>query len=120
MKANTYVCTNCKTVVELSTKPKRSFMGFFRIQCPECKKEFRYPLTTGYEVVYWLLLIGNVLWISSIVARGNTVIPNPVGIVVLVYVIVSLLKSSQLKRQIAELDAEVKGTAPHGSGTTAK
>ena len=107
MKENTYVCTNCKTVVSLSTKPKRSFMGFLRIPCPECKTEFRYPLTTGYMAFYWLLLIGNVLWILFIVTQGNTVIPNPLGVIVLIFVIISLVKSRQLERQVADLEASV-------------
>lgn len=109
MKNEKYVCPNCKKVVELSTKPKRSFMGFLRIPCSGCQKEFRYPLTTGYVVFYWLLLIGNVAWIAGVILQGGMVVPNPIGIIVLIYVIVSLVKSRALKRHVAELEASVAG-----------
>jgi uncharacterized protein (DUF983 family) len=103
MKTEKYLCPNCKKSVELSAKPKRSFMGFLRIPCPSCQKEFRYPLTAGYVVFYWILLAGNVAWITYVFSQGGMAVPNPIGIVVLIFVIISLVKSSALKRQIAEL-----------------
>ena len=107
MKINKYLCPNCKKMVELSIKPKRSFMGFLRIPCPSCQEEFRYPLTSGYVAFYWILLVGNVAWIAYILLQGGMVVPNPIGIVVLIYVIISLVKSSALKRQIAEIQRTV-------------
>ena len=102
MNTDTYVCTQCKNPVKMESKPKRSFMGFARIPCPYCKTEFRYPLTTGYVVFYWLLLIGNVGLVAYLLSRGQGIIPNPIGIVVLVYVVISLVKNSTLKRNITE------------------
>lgn len=107
MKSDKYVCPNCKKMIELSAKPKRSFMGFQRIPCSGCQKEFRYPLTTGYETFYWLLLVGNVVWITVVLAQGGMVVPNPIGIIVLVYVLISLVKSHSLKKQVAVLEASV-------------
>jgi ribosomal protein L37AE/L43A len=102
MKTETYVCPQCKQMVKLATRPKRSFMGFARIPCPTCKSEFRYPLTTGYVVFYWLLLLGNIAWLTYILSRGQGFVPNPIGIVVFIYVVISLVKNSTLKRSIAE------------------
>jgi uncharacterized protein (DUF983 family) len=107
MKAKKYLCPNCRKPVELSAKPKRSFMGFLRIPCPTCQKEFRYPLTMGYVVFYWILLVGNVALVVSILSQGKMVIPNPIGIVILIYVIISLVKSRALKQKITELQESV-------------
>jgi cobalamin biosynthesis protein CobD/CbiB len=107
MKAKKYLCPNCRKTVELSAKPKRSFMGFLRIPCPTCQKEFRYPLTMGYVVFYWILLVGNVALVVSILSQGKMVIPNPIGIVILIYVIISLVKSRALKQKITELQESV-------------
>jgi len=102
MNTENYVCPQCKHTVRMTSKPKRSFMGFARIPCPSCKTEFRYPLTTGYVIFYWLLLLGNVGFIAYILSRGQGFIPNPIGIVVLIYVVISLVKNSSLKRTITE------------------
>ena len=99
---NEYLCPSCVSMVEVSVKPKRSFMGFFKIICPNCKKEFRYPLSSGYTAFYWILLIGNIVWALYLISQGSFV-PNPIGIVVGIYVIISLVKSSKLKREIEQL-----------------
>ena len=102
-----YLCPSCKKITELSTKPKRSFMGFPKITCINCKKEFRYPLTAGYVTAYWILLLANLIWVMSILLQGGVLIPNPIGIVVLIYVIVSLIKSRTLSQQIVKLQNSV-------------
>jgi len=107
MTTETYFCPNCKKSIELSAKPKRSFLGFQRIPCLSCQKEFRYPLTAGYVVFYWIVLAGNVVWITYAFSQGGVVIPNPIGIVFLIFVIISLVKNSALKQQIAELQKTV-------------
>jgi DNA-directed RNA polymerase subunit RPC12/RpoP len=102
MTTEKYLCPNCKKSVELTAKPKRSFMGFLRIPCPNCQKEFRYPLKAGYVVVYWILLAINLAWITYILSQGERFFPNPIGVIVLIYVIISLVKNTVLKDQIAE------------------
>jgi hypothetical protein len=107
MKPNSYVCPECKMVTELQKKPKRTFMGFLRIPCQNCQKNFRYPLTKGYILFYWFLLIFNILLAVSILAQGNLLIPNPVGIIVIVFVIISLNKNSTLKQQVAQRERTI-------------
>ena len=101
MKTKKYICTNCKMTVELSMKPNRSFIGFLRIPCLSCKREFRYPLTTGYVIFYWILLVAGIAWMTYILSQGG--VADPIGIIILIYVIISLVKSRTLSRQIAEL-----------------
>ncbi len=112
MNADTYVCPRCKRAVRMAAKPKRSFMGFARIPCPSCGTEFRYPLATAYVVVYWLLLLGNVGLFTYVLSQGKGVVPNPIGIVVLVYVVISLVKNSSLKRSIMELSKIASDASP--------
>ena len=99
---NEYLCPSCMSMVEEWGKPRRSFMGFFKVICPNCKKEFRYPLSPGYTACYWILLIGNVVWALYLISQGRFG-PNPIGLVVLIFVIISLFKSSKLKREIEQL-----------------
>ena len=112
MNTDTYVCPQCKHAVTMTAKPKRSFMGFARIPCPSCKTEFRYPLATAYVVVYWLLLLGNLGFLAYVLSQGQGFVPNPIGIVVLVYVVISLVKNSSLKRSIMEVSKSAIDAPP--------
>lgn len=112
MATNTYVCPQCKQALIMTAKPKRSFMGFARIPCPSCKTEFRYPLPTVYVIVYWLLLLGNLGALAYVLSQGQEIVPNPIGIVVLVYVVITLVKNSSLKRSIREVSRSAIGTPP--------
>jgi len=103
MTAEKYLCPTCKQRVELSTKPKRSFMGFLRIPCLVCQKEFQYPLTRGYVIFYWIVLSGNVASAAFILSQDRMVALNPIGVIILIVAIRSLRKNSAMKRQIAEL-----------------
>ena len=104
---NKFICPDCKKVVELSEKPKQSFMGFLKVPCPNCRKEFLYPLSAVYVAIYWILLVGNAAWLLSILFRGELLIPNPIGIVVFIYVIISLVKNRGIKKRIAELQKTI-------------
>jgi hypothetical protein len=102
MKTEKYFCPECFRPVELSAKPKRTFMGFLRIPCPICKKEFRYPITVGYVIIYWILLIGSIGKGMEAISQGKAV-PNPIAILIIIFVIISLIKNSLLKKQISKM-----------------
>lgn len=107
-----YLCPHCKKMVDVSTKPKRSFMGFLKILCPICKNEFRYPLTPGYVAFYWLLLVFNIILIPYFIyelSQGQGFAPNPIGIVVLIFVIISLIKNAKLEQEIEVLKDTLPG-----------
>ncbi|MDQ1817335.1 hypothetical protein RBA41_28920 [Massilia sp. CCM 9210] len=39
--------------------PKKTFLGFQQYGCPACSEKFKYPLSRGYRITYWLLLLGS-------------------------------------------------------------
>ena len=79
-------------------------MGFRRVLCPLCQKESLHPLATGYVVFYWLLLGFNIVLFGSIVAKGKTFIPSPLGIIILTLVVISLFKNARIKMELAEIE----------------
>ena len=38
--------------------PKKTFLGFQQYICPACSEKFKYPLSRGYRIIYWALLLG--------------------------------------------------------------
>ncbi len=97
-----YFCPHCRVMVEVSTKPKRSFLGFLRIPCRICNKEISRPLSTGYVVFYWLVLSMNILWVYTLL-KGGTIDPNPIGILLQIGAIVGLVKNAKLRRDLDQL-----------------
>lgn len=56
-RGDDYVCTNCHIVFRRDGSPKRSFLGFEGLTCPECSHAIKYPLTGGYRRFYWCFII---------------------------------------------------------------
>jgi Na+/alanine symporter len=58
-------------------------------------------------IIFSTVIYGSVearpIWTTYVFSQGGMAVPNPIGIVVLIFVIISLVKSSALKQQIAEL-----------------
>lgn len=53
-----YVCTACHADFDyMFLKPKRTFLGFSRVMCPECDHDILYPLTTFNRVAYIIILL---------------------------------------------------------------
>ena len=104
-----YLCLHCRETVTPQEKPKRTFMGFAKLLCPLCKKESKCPLTPGYTAVYGILLAGNVLFVLYALSQGGFT-PNPIGIIVLIFVVISLVESARLKRDIEVIKATPPGT----------
>lgn len=50
-------CPHCS--VAFQGVPKKTFLGFRQYTCPSCHKKFKYPLSRGYRITYWLLLLGS-------------------------------------------------------------
>ncbi|MDO8772337.1 MAG: hypothetical protein Q7K57_27275 [Burkholderiaceae bacterium] len=74
------VCPHCKH--QFTAIPKRSFLGFQKLTCPECKENVVYPLTSGYRTTYWVLLVFMVLSIVGSFSRGEIGVPGGLGIAV--------------------------------------
>ncbi len=57
-RGSEYACTECYATFDHPVAPKRSFLGFPRLKCPQCGREIRYPLTEGYRTFYWVFIVG--------------------------------------------------------------
>jgi hypothetical protein len=53
-------CDACGT--EFTESPRRTFLGFLKLQCPACKADLLYPLTPGYRLFYVLVTLGAIAW----------------------------------------------------------
>jgi DNA-directed RNA polymerase subunit RPC12/RpoP len=96
MKKQKIKCAKCKT--EFEDKAKRSFLGFLLFTCPKCSEKITYPLTGGYRIIYWLVVIGLILYSISALSQGAIPIPGLLGIAA----IIGLMKDHSLRNKIAE------------------
>lgn len=88
------VCSHCKH--HFTGLPKRSFLGFQKLNCPECKEKVTYPLTSGYRTTYWVLLVFMVLSIVGSFSRGEIGLPGGIGIAV----VIALISDWNIKKRI--------------------
>ena len=72
------VCRECHT--PFRALPKRTFLGFQRLACPNCSREVLYPLTSGYRTTYWIFVAFMVLVVVINLATGNVAFPGLVGL----------------------------------------
>lgn len=96
------VCPNCKACFKAT--PKRTFLGFQRLVCPECKKDVVYPLTGGYRTTYWVLFVFMVLAMIGSFARGEFGVPGGLGIAVAI----ALIRDWSIKNRVAARETEAK------------
>jgi len=75
------VCTKCNT--KFNQVPKRSFIGFQKVECPACKKKLTYPLTNGYRTTYWVFLVLMVMMMFSAFSRGEVGFPGGIGLAII-------------------------------------
>jgi hypothetical protein len=57
IRQKTLVCKRCGTSFSGLGVPKKDFLGFPKHLCPKCKRITLEPLSAGYRVSYWLLVI---------------------------------------------------------------
>lgn len=96
------VCGACRD--QFRTVPKRSFLGFQKVTCPSCKKETTYPLTPGYRVTYWVLLILMVFGIINALSEGGVAGPGGFGIAIIVALVIDAKKKSEVNALKSEID----------------
>ena len=90
------ICPHCEA--RFNALPKRTFLGFQKFVCPECKKNVVYPLTTGYRTTYWVLFVLMVLSIIGAFSRGEYGVPGGLGIAVAI----ALIRDRSIKIRVAE------------------
>lgn len=88
------VCSHCKH--QFTDIPKRSFLGFQKLNCPKCKEEVLYPLTSGYRTTYWVLLVIMILSIAGSFSRGEIGLPGGIGIAV----VIALISDWNIKKSL--------------------
>ena len=85
-------CAHCRT--QFRATPKRSFLGFQKLKCFKCAKEFLYPLTSGYRTIYRVVFALTIVGILINVSRGQTPLPGLLGIAA----VVALIQDSKLRK----------------------
>jgi DNA-directed RNA polymerase subunit RPC12/RpoP len=88
-------CSGC--LHEFRTRPKRSFMGFQKLKCPSCGKKVLYPLTTGYRVIYWVLLALMGYSLSLNWSAGRVASPGLIGFAIMA----ALVNDLRMRRELA-------------------
>ncbi len=91
IKAQCQKCSNKFTQV-----PKQSFLGFQKVKCTSCEKKTTYPLTSGYRIIYWILLALMILVIIRTISEGGFAFPGGLGIAI----IFALIRDSSIKKKI--------------------
>jgi hypothetical protein len=85
------ICTECYSTFEAI--PRRSFLGFLKFICPDCKREFLHPLTSGYRTFWWIMIILGIIALFG----------GPFGVIFVIAGIagiVALVKDSSLKKKL--------------------
>ncbi|QQS59277.1 hypothetical protein IPN35_00075 [Candidatus Peregrinibacteria bacterium] len=98
------ICQNCKHQFE--DIPKRSFLAFQKFKCPECSENIVYPLTPGWQIFYWILVILLISNSIKIYSQGDIPVPGLMGIGA-IGGIIALLKNNSLKNKVKDLENEV-------------
>ena len=88
----TVVCSKCQN--KFTDVPKRSFLGFQKINCPECKEKLTFPLTDGYRVIYWVILFSMALQILVSLNEGNFIFPGLLSFAI----VFALIRDRTLKK----------------------
>ena len=86
-------CPKCRNM--FNGEPSRTFLGFQKLVCPRCRNRLAYPLTRGYRIFYWGMLVLMGLMIVAAFAQGDFAFPGGIGICM----IVALVRDAQLKKR---------------------
>ena len=86
-------CPKCKNM--FNGEPRKTFLGFQKLVCPRCRNGLAYPLTRGYRIFYWVMLVLMGLMIVEAFAQGDFALPGIVGICM----IVALVRDARLRRR---------------------
>lgn len=94
LEAINVTCPKCSA--QFTQVPKRSFLGFQKIVCPSCQNKATYPLTYGYQAVYWGLLVLMVVMMYNGFSQGEFMMPGGIGFAV----IFALLRDRSLRKRL--------------------
>ena len=89
------ICPHCQARFTLT--PKRTFLGFQKMTCPECKENVVYPLTREYRITCWALFVFMILTIVGSFSRGGISVPGGLRIAVGI----ALIRDWSIKNRVA-------------------
>src|SRR6266702_5766525 len=106
------ICTTCRT--PFRGRPTQSFLGFQKLTCPQGHR-ILYPLTRGYRIAYWVIIILIGIRIVASVANGHIAVPGVLGILI----IIGLVSDGRIRKQVGALRPAPPVRAGSGSVTGA-
>jgi hypothetical protein len=86
------VCTKCSA--KFNQAPKQTFLGFQRLTCPTCQEKVSYPLTRTYRIIFWVILVAEVVGVAS----GGI---GYIGIVLIIATAYGLWRDAQIRSRLA-------------------
>lgn len=96
-------CPRCST--RFAAAPTRTFLGFQKMPCPNCKANVVYPLTRGYRITYWALFAVMLLSIAGALSKGEIGAPGGIGIAVTI----ALIRDASIMSRVKKLEANGHG-----------
>ncbi len=91
-------CESCNTT--FTGQPKRSFLGFQKINCSSCGQTLGYPLTSGYRSIYWGLFVLMILGFLYRVSIGELRPPSFMGIIAIFVLLRDMRIRNKLPKSI--------------------
>lgn len=91
-------CDHCGS--SFVATPTRTFLGFQRITCPNCRAKIIYPLTSGFRVTYWVIAILMLLYAINAFMSGGYAYPGGIGLAVLF----AIYRDRTLRKRIGTTD----------------
>jgi DNA-directed RNA polymerase subunit RPC12/RpoP len=92
-----YTCRSCSKPVEAN--PKRTFLGFQRVACPNCQHVETFPLAKWFRVTYIVIVVLIVLTMLMALTQGEIGYPGGIGVLV----IAALIIDASLKKKTKPL-----------------
>ena len=89
------ICRRCGN--RFSARPTQTFLGFRQLKCTACSKDLAYPLSTGYLITYWIMLVIMTFTFVLNLRHGDVSLAGLLAITI----IIALVKDALLRRQVA-------------------
>lgn len=76
--------------------PKKTFLGFQRLTCPNCKEDVVHPLTPGYRTTYWVILGFMTVGFFAALSQGSSAVPGGLSFAALI----TLVHDNAIKKRV--------------------
>jgi hypothetical protein len=86
---------------QFRARPTRSFLAFQKMNCPKCSKDVMYPLTNGYRITYWVIVVLMIIAFFGSLGSGQIAMPGLLGFAA----IIALIRDSKLRKTTSQVSA---------------